>query len=473
MLPHSFVWTDEKATEHYCAAIELPHFSSLAASAVQTAPESGSVFVCFQSRWPVFQILHGLLSGLVQLSSRAEQLGSRASLLGGWVRMLVEHVPSPLGLWGREPGALTEARNACFEHCLAFDSLRGLLPRVQWAAELDVAMRLPSFEQPRTPATAKDLLVFFRLLGRECATKLVLTALLEQAVIVLHCDIPGLLVPVAETLRSLLLPFHWSFNYVPLLPRSVDAEQTRNLLDSPMPIIVGMTTTHFCETVRQNPLGEGDKIVVVDLLWRMRGGRVPPVFPSCLSKQGFMSSACSGRHLDDGVARVDVGEAWSTLQAEVDACTVRSGWDEVGMAQLLAISEGWEQLAGASKELDEHTAGRVDGFAALHRLESDARAIKDAFVTFFVSVFCNYSLDTYWQDWSSGETVEWRSSFSIEAETGDGAFRVRGIPEKKLKFVAINGAPVDPSTPTSQVTAALPTSCPPCASCGHMLTLRP
>ena len=397
----------------------------------------------------MFSILHGLLAGLVQLRARPDA----EVQLGSWVRMIVQHLPCPLALWDNPsytgPGACREAGSAV-------ESVRGLLPRVQWPAELDVPLRLPSFDpdvQPCAPAAAKDILTLFRLLGRECATKLLLTLLLEQGAIVLHCAVPALLVPVAEALRALMLPFHWCFAYIPLLPSDADPELTRILMGSPSPLIVGMTTAHFLEAVRHQPLDAGEQVVVVDLLWRVGGGSScealqPPHFADCLSDPEFMGTARSGDHVDDGVGRVDVAAAWKDLEATVDAHTVQRGWDHVTVPQLLGPCH-----------------------PTVHRLEDDARAVREAFVMFFASAFRNYSLDTYWQDWGSGETVRWDQSTGIEADDS-GAYRVHGKKEK-LRFKCIDGKPVDAALPMHEVSRSCPTHFRPFCALSSRLVLTP
>jgi hypothetical protein len=68
----------------------------------------------------------------------------------------------------------------------------------------------------------------------------IFTALLSESSVVVLSDCVSYLVPVMESLKSLLYPLKWIFTFLPLLPEGFE-----DILDTPQPIFVGMLKDSF------------------------------------------------------------------------------------------------------------------------------------------------------------------------------------------------------------------------------------
>jgi DENN (AEX-3) domain len=103
--------------------------------------------------------------------------------------------------------------------------------------------------------------------------------LLQETRVALVSKHYAVLTPVAESLLSLLFPFHWQGMYLPILPYNM-----LEILDAPVPYLVGLHSRYLSEVpVEQRPRG----VVIVDLDrdevhlgFHDESGQVPRSIPS-------------------------------------------------------------------------------------------------------------------------------------------------------------------------------------------------
>ena len=119
------------------------------------------------------------------------------------------------------------------------------LPRTSRVA---VRLTLPTtsitFDRPSSdsfPLLSINFALLFQTLSVSNIVTIIAALLIEKKLILATKDsrlIP-LFTPIAEALRALLFPFQWQYSFVPVLPSVYS-----NILDAPMPIIVGVFTPH-------------------------------------------------------------------------------------------------------------------------------------------------------------------------------------------------------------------------------------
>jgi hypothetical protein len=94
-------------------------------------------------------------------------------------------------------------------------------------------------DDSQVPLSGALFIESLKYLGVENMMYIMLLALLEQKILI-HSLRPWLLTSVAETLCSLMFPFHWQCPYIPLCPLDL-----AGVLQAPLPFICGLHSRYF------------------------------------------------------------------------------------------------------------------------------------------------------------------------------------------------------------------------------------
>ncbi|CAJ0570034.1 unnamed protein product, partial [Mesorhabditis spiculigera] len=119
---------------------------------------------------------------------------------------------------------------------VSFPTLRRPRVLMQLGAEM---VTFEAQDEQQLPQYGAALFEALKSLGVESTLYLFLLALLEQKILI-HSLRPWLLTAVAETVCTLMFPFHWQCPYVPQCPLSL-----AGVLHAPLPFIAGVDSRYF------------------------------------------------------------------------------------------------------------------------------------------------------------------------------------------------------------------------------------